>query len=68
MWIAGWVGYSDPKVGAYAYPEWAIGMGWALASLSILPIPVFAVAAVARAPGRGCRVLTRPFSEPDVEL
>lgn len=38
-------------MGDYQYPGWALALGWIIAMLSILPIPIFAVLAVIRAPG-----------------
>ncbi|XP_037093533.1 sodium- and chloride-dependent GABA transporter ine-like isoform X2 [Pollicipes pollicipes] len=52
IWIFSLIDYERPTYGAYRYPEWAIGLGWLLASLSILPIPVCAALALVQAPGR----------------
>lgn len=45
--------YKEPTYnkGEYKYPGWAIGIGWIIASCSILPIPIFAVIAVIKAKG-----------------
>merc|ERR1719422_1421329 len=46
--------YTAPSYnnGAYEYPWWCILMGWCIAALSILPIPVLACQAVYRAEGK----------------
>lgn len=53
IWIFSLVDYERPTYnkGEYEYPNWAIGIGWVIASLSILPIPIFAVIAVYKAKG-----------------
>ncbi|XP_037085961.1 sodium- and chloride-dependent neutral and basic amino acid transporter B(0+)-like isoform X2 [Pollicipes pollicipes] len=38
--------YEAPKYGDYVYPEWAVGVGWALAGVSIVQIPVWGVGAL----------------------
>ena len=39
----GVVQVSEPTYGEYIYPRWAIAYGWFLATVSLLPIPIFAV-------------------------
>ncbi|KAK7082302.1 hypothetical protein SK128_004895 [Halocaridina rubra] len=53
IWIFSIVDHERPTYnkGEYNYPDWAIGIGWVIASLSIVPIPVFAVIAVYKAKG-----------------
>lgn len=53
IWIFSMVDYKRPSYnnGEYAYPDWAIGIGWLFASCSIIPIPVFAVIAIINAKG-----------------
>ncbi|KAK4299465.1 hypothetical protein Pmani_028250 [Petrolisthes manimaculis] len=53
IWIFSMVDYSSPTYnkGEYIYPSWAIGLGWIIASFSIIPIPIFAVIAVVQAKG-----------------
>lgn len=53
IWIFSIVDYKEPTYnkGEYKYPGWAIGIGWIIASCSILPIPIFAVIAVIKAKG-----------------
>uniref|UniRef100_A0A0P4W1Q3 Transporter n=1 Tax=Scylla olivacea TaxID=85551 RepID=A0A0P4W1Q3_SCYOL len=53
IWIFSMVDYQRPSYnkGEYAYPDWAIGIGWLFASCSIAPIPIFAVIAVINAKG-----------------
>lgn len=50
MWVLTWKGYAKPKVGDYIYPEWAEALGWIIAMLSILPIPIFAIIVILKAP------------------
>lgn len=47
------VDYKRPSYnkGEYAYPDWAIGIGWIFASCSIAPIPIFAIIAIINAKG-----------------
>jgi len=35
--------YKAPKYGDYVYPDWALGVGWALAGISVIQIPIWAV-------------------------
>ncbi|XP_066964111.1 uncharacterized protein [Macrobrachium rosenbergii] len=53
IWIFSIVDYKRPTYnnGEYQFPDWAVGMGWVIASLSIVPIPIFAVIAVWKAEG-----------------
>lgn len=53
IWIFSMVDYQRPSYnkGEYAYPDWAIGIGWLFASCSIAPIPIFATIAVVNAKG-----------------
>nr|XP_027223828.1 sodium- and chloride-dependent GABA transporter ine-like [Penaeus vannamei] len=53
IWIFSLVDYKNPTYdnGKYKYPDWAIGVGWVIASLSILPTPVLAVVEITRAKG-----------------
>lgn len=53
IWIFSMVDYKRPSYnnGEYAYPAWAIGIGWLFASFSIAPIPIFAVIAIVNAKG-----------------
>ena len=40
-----WINYEPLKYGKIAYPAWAHGMGWLIASTSLVCIPIFAVIA-----------------------
>lgn len=35
--------YTRPTVGTYIYPKWAVGVGWAIAALSAICIPITAI-------------------------
>ena len=35
--------YKRPNVDLYTYPKWAVGIGWAIAALSAVCIPITAV-------------------------
>ncbi|KAI8434995.1 hypothetical protein MSG28_003438 [Choristoneura fumiferana] len=52
LWVASLVDYTPPSYRQYQYPAWAQALGWTIASLSLLCIPVYAVVVVARAPGK----------------
>ena len=49
--IFNWLEYSPVTYGDYVYPSWADGLGWFLASLSLVCIPIGAVLGVYRTPG-----------------
>ncbi|KAK8736394.1 hypothetical protein OTU49_004974 [Cherax quadricarinatus] len=53
IWVFSMVDYKRPTYnkGEYIYPDWAIALGWMIAALSIIPIPVFAVIAIIKAKG-----------------
>ena len=48
----------------YTYPDWAIAVGWGLASLSLIPIPALAIYNVARAPVSVAERSTAPGGMP----
>ncbi|KAL4710706.1 hypothetical protein ACJJTC_004351 [Scirpophaga incertulas] len=52
LWVASLVDYTPPSYRQYPYPAWAQALGWTIASVSLLCIPVYAVVTVARAPGK----------------
>ncbi|XP_063821760.1 sodium- and chloride-dependent GABA transporter ine isoform X2 [Ostrinia nubilalis] len=52
LWVASLVDYTPPGYRQYAYPAWAQVLGWIIASLSLLCIPVYAVVTIVRAPGK----------------
>lgn len=53
IWIFSIVDYEAPKYnkGTYEYPDWSIGMGWAISSLSLLAIPILAAVTFAKSEG-----------------
>ena len=53
IWIFSLADYEAPTYnkGQYEFPFWSIGMGWGISSLSLLAIPVLAIAAVVNAKG-----------------
>lgn len=42
---------SEPSYGDYTYPQWGIGIGWGLAILPMLPIPLVAIVLISRENG-----------------
>ncbi|XP_013413993.1 sodium- and chloride-dependent GABA transporter ine [Lingula anatina] len=52
IWIFGWVKYKPITYGNYIYPDWAIGLGWGVALLSILCIPGGMIHALYQAEGQ----------------
>lgn len=55
LWVASLVDYTPPGYRHYQYPAWAQALGWIIASLSLLCIPVYAVIVIIRAPGSNLR-------------
>jgi len=53
IWIFSLYDYEAPSYnnGVYTYPWWCILLGWCIAALSILPIPVMAIMAIYNAKG-----------------
>ena len=43
--------FSTPSYGDYTYPPWAIGFGWCLAVVSLLPIIITALLRLIKANG-----------------
>uniref|UniRef100_A0A0B7AA86 Transporter n=1 Tax=Arion vulgaris TaxID=1028688 RepID=A0A0B7AA86_9EUPU len=67
IFIIGCVNYSEltykRKYVLYEYPPWAIGIGWMLALISVVMIPIFMVQRIIVTPGsfkKRLRVLTTP--------
>jgi len=52
IWVFTLYDYEAPVYGDYIYPWWCVLLGWCIAALSILPIPVMAVLAVVNAEGK----------------
>ena len=48
IWIFTLYDYEAPKYEDYDYPWWCVLLGWLIASLSILPIPVMAIMAISK--------------------
>ncbi|XP_050345679.1 sodium- and chloride-dependent GABA transporter ine-like [Nymphalis io] len=55
LWVASLVDYTPPTYRQYQYPTWAQVLGWIIASVSLLCIPVYAIAVIIRAPGNNFR-------------
>lgn len=51
IWIFSMIQYSHLEIGDYVYPKWAIGLGWFIASLSLVCIPIGMVHALYQAKG-----------------
>ncbi len=49
--VFSFVMYKPAKYGDYYYPLWADALGWGLALISILPIPIVAAYKLIMAPG-----------------
>ncbi len=45
---------SEMTYGDYTYPEWSIGLGWALAMVSFILIPIWIIPGICKAKGRNC--------------
>lgn len=43
--------YAPPVVDNYDYPEWAVGLGWCIASASLAPIPLYIIYRLVKTPG-----------------
>lgn len=61
IWIFSLVDYETPTYnkGQYIFPDWSIGMGWAISSLSLVAIPLLAIIAVAKAKGNNILLVTK---------
>lgn len=53
------------KYDDYVYPDWADGIGWLIAILCMVQIPIFAIVAVVRQPGYSLLAKIRQASMPD---
>ncbi|KAH8293110.1 hypothetical protein KR044_004282, partial [Drosophila immigrans] len=53
IWVLSLVNYKEPTYhnGRYTYPDWAYGIGWMFASLSLICIPGYAIINFMRAEG-----------------
>ena len=49
--IFNWIDYVPVTYGDYVYPSWAEGLGWGIASLSLVCIPIGMVKSVYEAKG-----------------
>ncbi|XP_021181196.2 sodium- and chloride-dependent GABA transporter ine isoform X1 [Helicoverpa armigera] len=64
LWVASMVDYTPPSYRQYQYPTWAQALGWIIASLSLLCIPVYAVFVVIGSPGNNWREKLRHSIRP----
>ncbi|XP_059614816.1 sodium- and chloride-dependent GABA transporter ine isoform X1 [Phlebotomus argentipes] len=53
LWVFSLINYEQPTYhnGLYSYPNWAIALGWAIASTSLICIPTYAIVNIVRANG-----------------
>lgn len=53
VWVFSLIDYKSPTFnnGQYVYPTWASGIGWTIASLSLICIPLMAIIVLIRMPG-----------------
>ncbi|XP_033733685.1 sodium-dependent dopamine transporter-like [Pecten maximus] len=61
--LISFVRYRPPKYGSYEYPEYALVIGWAIACVTVIPIPLNIVWKLAKLPGtlkQKWATLTRP--------
>ena len=62
IFILGCISYSEltykRKTLTYEYPSWAIGVGWSLACVSVVLIPIFIVQRILTTPGTLTEVST----------
>ena len=49
--VFNWIDYEPVMYGDYVFPGWAEGLGWCLASLSLICIPFGMVKAITEAKG-----------------
>lgn len=61
LWVASMVDYTPPSYRQYQYPTWAQVLGWIIASLSLLCIPVYAIFVVIGSPGNNWREVNWRF-------
>lgn len=61
LWVASLVDYTPPSYRQYQYPTWAQVLGWIIASLSLLCIPVYAIVVIIRSPGNSLREVRQFF-------
>ncbi|CAH2073969.1 unnamed protein product, partial [Iphiclides podalirius] len=64
LWVASLVDYTPPTYRQYQYPAWAQFLGWTIASMSLLCIPVYAVVVIIRSPGNSWREKLRNSIRP----
>ena len=67
IWIFTLYDYEAPSYGDYSYPWWCILLGWCIAALSILPIPVMAVTAIINAEGKTLLDKIKSAASPKME-
>ena len=66
--VFNWVQYKPVRYDDYTYPLWGQGLGWALASLSLICIPLGMIKAFAEAPGFNFKQVIQLYSNNYVQL
>ncbi|XP_013789084.1 sodium- and chloride-dependent glycine transporter 1-like [Limulus polyphemus] len=63
--IFSWVTYTPAKFAEYSFPTWVNGIGWGMAAISVIMIPIFALYEVKQAINEGKPVISlfRPTKE-----
>lgn len=46
------ISYKPPNYGSYYYPQYAQVIGWIVACIAVIPLPVFCVIEIRKAKGR----------------
>ncbi|XP_022909360.2 sodium- and chloride-dependent GABA transporter ine isoform X1 [Onthophagus taurus] len=67
IWVFYMIAYEQPTYGNYAYPKWAIAIGWIITSSSILCIPIFMIYVITKAEGDTCWKKLKNSIKPDLE-
>ncbi|KAK9881778.1 hypothetical protein WA026_017296 [Henosepilachna vigintioctopunctata] len=69
LWIFLLIDYAPPTYnnGYYEYPEWAIVLGWIVASSSLLCIPIYMIYMFMKSPGESLLEKLRNAMKPEIE-
>ncbi|XP_045475441.1 sodium- and chloride-dependent GABA transporter ine isoform X2 [Harmonia axyridis] len=69
LWVFLLLDYAPPTYnnGSYEYPDWAIALGWLIASVSLLCIPIFMVYVFVKTPGEDIMDKLKNSIKPDLE-
>ncbi|XP_044753528.1 sodium- and chloride-dependent GABA transporter ine-like isoform X2 [Coccinella septempunctata] len=69
LWVFLLIDYAPPTYnnGSYEFPDWAIVMGWLIASVSLLCIPIFMVYVFLKTPGESIMDKLKNSIKPDLE-